>query len=97
METNLIAIETICNSHEIELSIIYNMHDIGLIELISVENIFFIKEEQLSDLEKAIRLNKNFSLNGDGISTIFQLLDKINVLQVENMFLKNRLKIYEEE
>jgi len=94
---NLIAIDTFCNSHEIEVSIIHDINQSGLIELVLVENNYFIKIEHLSDLEKIIRLYRELNVNTEGISAIFHLLNKINFLQEENIFLKNRLGVYENE
>lgn len=97
METaNLIAIATFCSSHEIESEFIYEIHESGLIELLSVEDVLFIREEHLSDIERMVRLRRDFNLNSDGIAAIFQLLNKISTLEEENVFLKNKLKIYED-
>ncbi|HSJ68221.1 MAG TPA: chaperone modulator CbpM [Anditalea sp.] len=89
---NLIAIETFCTYHNVENSFIYTVEDAGLIEIILVDDVYFIDEDHLSDLERIVRLYKELDINAEGIGAILQLLDRIDDLQRENDFLKKKLE-----
>lgn len=89
---NLIAIETFCTYHNVEHSFIYTIEDAGLIEIILIDKNSFIYEDNLSDLERIVRLYKELDINAEGIGAVLQLLDKIDDLQRENYYLKKKLE-----
>ena len=93
--SKLIAVEAFCTSHGIEATFVYSIQEMGLIDIVSVDEAPFIREEHVSDLEKTIRLHRELDINPEGISAIFELLRKVDSLQEEVNFLKNRLRVYE--
>jgi len=95
--SNLIAIETFCTIHGVETAFIYAVQDIGLIEVISVDEIPYIREEHLLYLEKSVRLNRELDINFEGIGAIFQLLGEVDTLKQEINTLKNKLRLYESQ
>lgn len=96
-KSNLIAVQTFCSSHKIGTDFIYSISEIGLIELVKMEeeDDDFIKETQLSDLEKTVRLHKDLHINNEGIAAVFELLQQLNSLNHEINQLRNKLAIYE--
>lgn len=92
---NLIAIKEFCNSHDIEISFISSLQQTGLIEVTTINNIWFIDEAQLQQLEKIVRFYYELDINLEGIETITYLLNRINSLQDEILTLKNRIRFYE--
>ena len=92
---NLIDINEICASHNIEISFIISLQKTGLIEIISVDDAMYIETEQLYQLEKWINLHYDLDINIEGIETINYLLDRIRTLQNEIGELRNRLRLYE--
>jgi hypothetical protein len=92
---NLIDINEICASHNIEISFIISLQKTGLIEIISVDDAMYIETEQLYQLEKWINLHYDLDINIEGIETINYLLDRISTLQNEIGELRNRLRLYE--
>lgn len=92
---NLIAVLDVCNTHDIEISFINTLDQIGLIEVITIAEAGYIKPAQLLQLEKFIRLYYHLDINVEGIETIDHLLQKIGSLQDEITGLKNRLRLYE--
>ena len=94
--SNLIAIETFCTSHGIETTFVYAVQEIGLIEVVSIDQASYIRQEQLRDLEKTIRLHRELEINFEGISAIFQLLGQVDNMQQEINTLRNKLRIYED-
>jgi len=96
METNeLVPVYHFCVIHEIELSFIYSLQQYGLVEITTVEDQTYLKESQLNEVEKFIRLHYDLDINFEGIEAIGHLLEKIKEIQARNVELQNRLGIYE--
>lgn len=93
----LIAIDEICANHNIEISFISSLQQIGLIDITTIENSRFIAADQLLELEKYVRFYYELDINLEGIETVSFLLQKINNLQHEMGTLRNRLRLYESE
>lgn len=94
---NLISIEDFCSNYNIEISFISSLQQTGLIEITTIEEAYFIDEEQLQQLEKIVRLYYELGINLEGIETIIHLLQRIDSMQDEIIALKNRLRLYEKE
>ncbi len=97
MEKNLIEITTLCSTYEIEFSFIDALYKTGLIQIVIIEQEQFIDQDQISDLEKMIRLHHELNVNIEGIDVVFNLLKKEKELREELIALKNRLRIYEND
>ncbi|WP_143960957.1 chaperone modulator CbpM [Litoribacter populi] len=87
----LITLRSFCHFHEIEVSFVIQVQEEGLLELLQIEEETFIREEELSKLERMVRLYKQLRINAEGIGAIMQLLEKIEALEVENEMLKKKL------
>lgn len=96
--SNLIAVQTFCSSHQIGTDFIYSINEIGLIELVEIEaeEDDFIDENQLTDLEKTVRLYKDLHINTEGIAVVFDLLKQLESMNREVTQLRNKLEIYTE-
>jgi hypothetical protein len=98
METrDLILIEHFCANHEIEFSFIDSLHEFGLIEVIIQDSNKYIRQEQLKDLEKMMRMHYELDVNMQGIDVISNLLKRIHHLQDELRITQNKLRLYENE
>ena len=98
MKTNsYIPIDQLCIHYDIEMTFFTELNTIGLLEIISIEQVPSIPEEQLSDLEKMIRLHREMNVNYEGIDVILHLLSKIELLQKELTDSKNRLLRFEND
>ncbi|MGZ5253983.1 MAG: chaperone modulator CbpM, partial [Flavitalea sp.] len=96
METNnLILVEQFCSNCDIELSFINSLLDFGLIEVIVLDDKKYISNDQIKDVEKAIRFYYELNINIEGIDVIFNLLNQIDNLQQELRIAKNKLSLYE--
>jgi len=96
-EQTLIPADTICLHYNIEISFVDELNRMGLIQIEVIEQAQFIHQDQISDLEKIIRLHNELNVNLEGIDVVFNLLEKERRLQTELIALKNRLRIYENE
>ena len=93
---NLISLQQLCINHKIEISFIYSLSEFGLIEVIQIDEIDYVDQQKLADLEKIIRMHFELDINLEGIDTIIRLLQKVETMQEEINSLKNRLKLYED-
>lgn len=91
---NLIAVSVFCENHKIEISFITSLQQNGLIEIIVINNIDFLKANQMLQLEKIIRFYYDLNINLEGIETINHLLQRINAMQNEIIILKNKLDFF---
>ena len=96
MENNeLIPVYHFCVTHEIEISFIESLQQYGLVEITTVEDKNYFNENQLSEIEKMIRLHYDLDINLEGIEAIRHLLEKLKQMEAHNRQLKNRLNLYE--
>ena len=97
MKRNLIALKTLCSQYEIEFSFVHALHKTGLVEIVMVEEGHFIHQDQISNLERMIRLHQDLHVNIEGIDVVINLLEKQSELREELTVLKNRLRLYEND
>ena len=92
---NMIPANEFCASHNIEITFINSLQEAGLIDVTIINETEYIHKSQLNELEKIVRLYYELDINLEGIETVTHLLQRINDMQDEIMFLKNRLRLYE--
>ncbi len=97
IEKHLISTQTLCSHYNIEISFVDALNKMGLIEIEIIEQNQFIHQDQISDLEKIIRLHNELNVNLEGIDVVFNLLEKERELRNELIVLKNRLRLYEND
>lgn len=95
-QEKLIQIKQLCTHYQIDMSLFSELNDFGIIEILTVEDSYFIHEDKISVVEKVVRMQKDLNINLEGVDTVFNLLDKINGLQAELNTVKNRLRLYED-
>jgi len=96
METaHLVPVNTFCIHHHVDLAFIESLQRFGLIETVIVEEVSFIPEEKITELEKLVRLYHELDINLEGLDVIRHLLDRMKTMQEEIVVLKNRLSVYE--
>jgi 3-keto-L-gulonate-6-phosphate decarboxylase len=96
-EKRLIPALTLCSHYNVEISFVQALNKIGLIQIELVEESQFIDQDQLSDLEKIIRLHHELDVNLEGIDVVFNLLENEKKLRTEINALRNRLNRYEKD
>jgi 3-keto-L-gulonate-6-phosphate decarboxylase len=96
-EKRLIPALTLCSHYNVEISFVQALNKIGLIQIELVEESQFIDQDQISDLEKIIRLHHELDVNLEGIDVVFNLLENEKKLRTEINALRNRLNRYEKD
>ena len=92
---NLISATEFCANHNIDISFISSLYEVGLIEITLIDENVFIPEIQLLELERMVHFHYELDINLEGIETISHLLQRINEMQHNILTLQNRLRLYE--
>ncbi len=92
---HLISIQILCSHYDIEISFVDALTKMGLIQIEIIEQDQYIHQDQISNLEKIIRLHNELNVNLEGIDIVFNLLEKERELRNELNTLKNKLRLYE--
>ena len=92
----LIAANEFCTYHRVEFRFIDSLSEAGLIETRTVGPEIFIPESELQKLEKMIRFHQELEINLAGIEAITHLLQRMEALQDEIRFMRNKLSRFEE-
>ncbi|MEQ8582826.1 MAG: chaperone modulator CbpM [Marinoscillum sp.] len=93
----LIPLSTLSTHYEVEMAFFTGLHDLNLIEIHLVEQAPYIHTDQLSEVERMIRLHMELNINLEGIDTIINLLEKNQRLEEELAEVKNKLRRYEDD
>ncbi|CAG4997402.1 hypothetical protein DYBT9275_01767 [Dyadobacter sp. CECT 9275] len=96
MENNqLISADEFCEYYQVEYSLIESFSEIGLIETVIQQNTIFIQMDHLAKIERMIRLHSDLQINPEGIEAVQNLLGRIENMQKEIIYLRNRLRFFE--
>jgi hypothetical protein len=91
----LIAIETFCTFYDVEYSFVESLQSNELIETVIVDNTSFLHIPHLQKIERMVRLHHDLQINPEGIEAIHNLLDRMALMDLEILSLKNKLRFYE--
>lgn len=92
---NLIPLSTLYMHYDVEMSFFFNLNEMGLIEILTIDETKYIYPESIYEIEKMIRMHQELEVNIQGIDVVLNLLQKIEDLQNELGSVKNRLGLYE--
>lgn len=92
---NFITVNEFCSNWNIEVSFVKSLQDNGLIEIVTISEIAYIKISQLRQLEKMVSFHYELDINLEGIETIEHLLQRMHTMQDEIKDLRNKLRLFE--
>lgn len=95
MDTELIIISEYCSHSQIDPQFIFNLQEVGLIDLFQQDNEFYIYSSQLRDLERYIRWHYELSINVEGIDVVQNLMNRMEEMEREIAYLKERIRLIE--
>ena len=96
MKNNLIAVLDICVYHHVEIDFIHSLEDFGLIKTTTQKQSIFLTFDELSKLERYVRLAKDLNINLEGLHAISHLLNHVENMQAEIRGLQAELKHYKQ-
>jgi len=94
-KNNLISLQHLCSYYHAEIAFVQSLQEYGLIEFTTVEEEYFVSEEQVKEVERMIHLHYDLNINVEGIDVIQRLMRRLDDLNKEFVALKNRLDGYE--
>lgn len=95
-KTNLILVNELCKHYQVKRSFFFDLNELDLIEILTLEDKSFIREDTVAIVDKIIRMQNDLNLDLESIDMVFNLLEQINQLQAELNMVKNRLRLYED-
>lgn len=94
---NYIEIEKFCTHHGIQVTLVREFADFGLVHLQEQEKKAFVPEEEIEKLERMIRLHSELGINKEGLEIILNMRDQLVSLNSELETIRYRLRQLEEE
>ena len=94
MENNLISIEDVCVHHQVQINFIQSLEEFGLIHTTVIKKSIWLDLDELSKLEKYLRLSHDLDINVEGLHAVAHLLTQLNDMQKEILSLRNELNYY---
>lgn len=91
----LIIIEVFCTYYNVELSLIDELNEFGLIEIIQDNGIKYIHIDKVPEVERVIRFHNELNINKEGIEVILNLLNRLDKISQQRRYLQDKLKLYE--
>lgn len=92
---DFISVTDFCAGHNISSSLIIELREYGLVEIMEERDTMYISLEELPKTEKIVRLHSDLDINLEGVDVINQLLQRMEKMQDEMRSLRNRLRLYE--
>ena len=92
---NLISLKEFCRYHRVDAGFIRLLEENGLIETTMVQQTVYVHSENLVQLEKFVRLNRELNIPADNLDIVSHLLSRMENLQHEIKLLQNRINFYE--
>jgi len=96
METNFISVDDFCGHYKVEVNFIKSLEEYGLIKTKSIKKTIFIKADDLTGLERYIRLHKELDINMEGLHAVSHLLNQLELLQRKVDALNNEINYYKQ-
>ena len=92
---NYIQIELYCKQTETPLEFIDDLLEFDMIEVQRIEDKIYVQPHYIVEIERIYRLRRDLGINMEGIDTLSHMLQKMNRLEKEVKWLRDRLTIYE--
>lgn len=92
-----IALSVFCTHQGVDAAFVIELHQRGLIHLVSLEEQPCIEQEEMARVEQFTRMHQDLDINLEGLEAISHLLERMQHLQQEMRLLRERLRLYEDE
>ena len=92
-----ISLEIFCGQYGTDITFMHSLQEMGLIEVITRDEQQCVDCDQLSEIERLLRLHRDLQINPEGLEVIMRLLAQMKEMEREILLLKSRLNIYEDE
>ena len=96
METNLISVDDFCGHYKVATDFVTSLEEYGLVKTKLVNKAVFIHADDLTGLERYIRLYKELEINLEGLHAVSHLLGQLELLQNKIATLNNEISYYKQ-
>lgn len=94
---NYISIEEFCTHHGVQVTLIREFADFGLVHLQEEAQKALVPEVEIEKLERMLRLYNELGINKEGVEIILNMRDQLVSLNSELETIRYRLKQLEQE
>lgn len=91
----LIIIDVFCKECNVEVALLEELEDFGLIEMVNTNGLKYINSQQWPKVQKIIHFHNELNINKEGIEVVLQLLGKLDKMNQDIYYLKQKLNLYE--
>ena len=92
---NFILISHYCQHTQIPVDFIYTLQEYGFIETKQIENKVYVESHAIVEIERIARLQNELGINLEGIDALYNMMHRVNQLELQLRRTIERLKIYE--
>ena len=92
---HLVSIRDFCVYHRIDTAFVQTLEQRGLVQIITVEQSLYVPPDEVSRLEKFVRLHQDLAIHADDLDIVNDLLERLEGLQQRVTQLQNQLAFYE--
>ncbi|WP_419211412.1 chaperone modulator CbpM [Maribacter sp. X9] len=92
---NFILISHYCQHTQIPVDFIYTLQEYGFIETKQIENKVYVESHAIIEIERIARLQNELGINLEGIDALYNMMHRVNQLELQLRRTTERLKIYE--
>ena len=94
METKYIKITEYCDNEKIETSFVFDLNREGIIRIEKREEIDYLVEDDLPELEMFSRWHYDLGINLEGIDAMRHLVKRLSEMQLKIKELENKLEYF---
>ena len=92
LNNEFVPAELFCNMYSINVAVVESWQKMGLVDLIEYEEKPYIPNDQLHKLEQLLRLHFDLNIQLEDVDVVYNLIEKVKLLQKENLILRKILK-----
>lgn len=94
--TAYILVSEFCRYHHIEVGFIEKLQSYGVIEISRQSDGDSLSEEEISHLEKMVRLHQELAIHPEDLDVVSDLINRLEAMQSEMEQIKERLQFFEQ-
>ena len=91
----LIIVDVFCKECDVELTLIEELEDFGLIEIITDNGFKYIHSNHLRQVQTIVQFHNELNINKEGIEVILELLNRLDAINKQTKYLQDKLRLYE--
>ncbi|MBT0608567.1 chaperone modulator CbpM [Aequorivita echinoideorum] len=84
-----------CQHANVEIAFLENLHEYGLVLMEKKDSESYINENDISKIERMLRLHKDLSINFEGLDVIDSMQKRLRQMEKKMKLLQQKLDFYE--